>query len=250
MAPLSAGRGVRHLVAHRALDGRGEGTAHEDLLARPFAAERDLDDLVLEGVAIGVDLELVEEVGVERRLLGIGRPRRREKGAGIHGEDDAARAARKRVDVGQVGLRIQLDEGRVLVVGGPRDGDGDRAAERERGASGQPLPAVDRSGDHGVPSPGLRDGPRVQPRYGGRPGSDWSGGGEGVRGRTRHESGANRTGVVAASGMGRGPSANTTSGPEYAGVRPIDARAGPGSPAIGLQRAQVRSTALLTSAVR
>src|SRR5437867_4181988 len=55
---------VGHHVFHRAWDRRGQRTAHLDLLARAFAGEGHLDDLVLLRVPIGVDLELVEQVGV------------------------------------------------------------------------------------------------------------------------------------------------------------------------------------------
>jgi len=69
-------RDVGHLVVGGALDRRGHGAAHLDLLVGPDTGEGDLDDLVLASVIVVVDLELVEQIGVERGV-GCGGARRR-----------------------------------------------------------------------------------------------------------------------------------------------------------------------------
>ena len=88
------------------------------LLVGALAGEAHLDDPVFLGVAIVVDLELVEQVVVERalgRVLGLGRG---EKSPGIHDQRDPARAGSgEGIHIGHVGLRVQLYERRVLVIG-------------------------------------------------------------------------------------------------------------------------------------
>ena len=103
----------------------------------------DLDDEVLLLVPVVVDLELVEHVGTER----VRRTHRRHREA-VHGhrQHELRRVQRvdEGIDVGDVGGRIFVGQGRVAVVGAahdpPRQHHQDR--QQDEGEGGQPRGAA------------------------------------------------------------------------------------------------------------
>ena len=161
-------------VHHRAAHGRGDRAADLDRLGGAGAAERHLDDAVLLRVAGVVDLELVEDVRVERGARRLGR---REERAAVRGRGRCgpAAAARERVDVAHVHRRVELDERIVLVVRRAPHADAD---QREGGG------ADERAEDDGAAPPDAAGGRRGTARrvigmggsaHGGLVG-DWEGG--------------------------------------------------------------------------
>ena len=73
-APVTAGVDVGDLVLHRARDRRRDRPAHLTCWLAPSPVKVTWMTLSSMRVAVGVDLELVEQVGVERRLGRIGAP--------------------------------------------------------------------------------------------------------------------------------------------------------------------------------
>ena len=116
-APVTAGVTSATSFSIAPWTGGASGPRTSTFWFAPSPVKRHLDDLVLLRVAVGVDLELVEQVGVERRLGRIGGLRRGEECAGVHRQHGAPAGAREGVDVGQVGLGVELDKRGVLVVG-------------------------------------------------------------------------------------------------------------------------------------